>query len=90
MGMAARPGKSSGMRAMKAEPWLISACCMSLANCSAANFQLQLRTHLCMPPIISRPLSKRSAKTSKYQAMSPRYSVKEGAVGSQLPKMKPL
>jgi hypothetical protein len=45
---------------------------------------------LCIPPIISRPLSNRSAKTSKYQAMSPRYSVNDGAVGSQLPKMKPL
>ncbi len=70
--MAASPGKSSGIMAMKAEPWLISACCMSLVNCSAANFQLQLSTHLCMPPTISRPLSKRSQKTSKYQAMSPR------------------
>ncbi len=75
---------------MIAEAWLISAWYMSLANCSAANFQLQLMTHLCTPPITSVPPGHRSQNESRYHLKPPRYSSSDGAVGSHVPKIRPL
>ena len=61
-----------GASAMIADAWLISVWYMSLANCSAANFQLQLMTHLCTPPITWVPPGQRSQNESRYHLKSPR------------------
>ena len=62
----------------------------SVANCSAASFQLPSSTHLWTPPMTSVPSSSWSSIASMYQAMSPSDSRNGTGAGFQVAKMSPL
>jgi hypothetical protein len=74
---------------LTAERWDQGTWYTSPPKLSAANFQLQGADHLCTPPIISMPFSRRPKKLSRYQVISPRYSGKGGAAGSKVANIRP-